>query len=133
MNSYREQLSLVSIGLFMDAYVIGFLLGVFMAGLSAVGLWAGLGLIVSVLRRLKKKEGGMMILVYSVETIISISVVIALGGLASRVSFDATSYWLGVSLTIVGNGFIFVAALGKMWNALKSELAEWQARSRSKN
>ena len=73
-----------------------------------------------------------MILVYSVETIISISVVIALGGLASRMSFDATSYWLGVSLTIVGNGFIFVA-LGKMWNALKSELAAWQDRPRSKN
>jgi predicted permease len=117
----------------MDAYVIGFLLGVFMAGLSAVGLWAGLGLIVSVLRRLKNKESGMMIVVYSVETIISISVVIALGGLASRVSFDATSYWLGVSLTIVGNGFIFVAAVGKMWNALKSELAAWQDRPRSKN
>jgi hypothetical protein len=75
----------------------------------------------------------MMIVVYSVETIISISVVIALGGLASRVSFDATSYWLGVSLTIVGNGFIFVAAVGKMWNALKSELAAWQDRPRSKN
>jgi hypothetical protein len=107
----------------MDAYVIGFLLGVFMAGFSAFSIWTILGLVVSVIRRQKKKDSGMMIVVYSIATIVSLSVVIALGWFASRVSFDTTAYWLGVSLTIVGNGFIFVAALGKMWNALQSELA----------
>ena len=117
----------------MDAYVIGFLLGVFMAGLSAVAIWTILGLAVSVVRKLKRKDGGIMIVVYLVETIVSLSIVIALGGLASRVSFDATAYWLGVSLTIVGNGFIFVAALGNMWKALKNELAERQDRPHSKD
>jgi hypothetical protein len=107
----------------MDAYVIGFLLGVSMPGLSAVALWTILGLVVSVIRRLKKKDSGMMIVVYAISTIVSVSIVLALGWLASRVSFDTTAYWLGVSLMLVGNGFIFVAAVRKMWNVLTSELA----------
>jgi hypothetical protein len=117
----------------MYAYVIGFLFGVFMAGLSAVALWTILGLVVSVIRKLKKKDNGLMIVVYSVETVVSLSIVIALGGFASRISIDATAYWLGVSLTIVGSGFIFFAAMGKMWNVLKSELTERQDRPRSKD
>jgi hypothetical protein len=117
----------------MDAYVIGFLVGVLMAGLSAVAIWTILGLAVSVIRRVKKKDTWLMIVVYAVETIVTLSVVIVLAGLASRISFDTTAFWLGVSLTILGNGFIFVPALGKKWNMLTSELTRREGQRESKH
>ena len=107
----------------MDVYLIGFLLGVFMGGLSAVAFWMILGLAISVIRTLHKQNNWMMIVAYTIEAVVPLIVVIALGWLAGRISFDATAYWLGISLTIAVNGFIFLTAFNKMWNALQSELA----------
>jgi hypothetical protein len=55
----------------MDAYVIGFLVGVLMAGLSAVAIWTILGLAVSVIRRVKKKDTWLMIVVCAVEGVVT--------------------------------------------------------------
>ena len=104
----------------MGVHFIGFLLGVFMAGLSAVSLWMIVGLVASVIRRVQRRTSGLMIVVYAIQTVVPLSVVVALGWLASRISFDPTAYWLGVGLTIALNAFLFLPGLVQAWKCLKA-------------
>jgi hypothetical protein len=88
-----------------------------------------LGLVLSVIRKIQNRDSGVKIIIYVIEMAIPLSILVALGLLASQISYSPIHFWLAVSLVIAGNAFVLFrkttngTVVVLMWNTVKTELA----------
>jgi hypothetical protein len=113
----------------MDENVVGFLLGCFMAVLGFAAILASVGLAYSTIRKMQKRDSGIKIILYAIETITPLSIVIAIAWSVSDSSYNPTALWIGICLAGVMNMFLlfhktpYGSPFMRIWNSVKAELA----------